>query len=211
MEEQMDSNKEHASNRLLMKLFLEYKEESSLAWQQASDYGWFPNSQTSSEFKKYIKHGQVAFDEYMMNDLRPRTDIIHEELIQKYSERRHIFDVAFSLHNSENYIGAMPLFLAQIDGICAQEIGRFLFNNHDVRIEKIKAVIEEIPEKEIPLAPLIKNTLFGANIRQTKFKNCAPNRNGILHGSRKHLDYGTELNSLKCISLLSYIADVFRK
>lgn len=36
-------------------------------------------------------------------------------------------------------------------------------------------------------------------------KKLAPSRNGILHGHRKHLDYGTEINSLKCFSLLSFV------
>ena len=36
-------------------------------------------------------------------------------------------------------------------------------------------------------------------------KDKAPNRNGIIHGHRKHLDYGTEINSLKCFSLLSFV------
>jgi hypothetical protein len=39
--------------------------------------------------------------------------------------------------------------------------------------------------------------------------DCAPNRNGILHGSRKHLDYGTEVNSLKALSLLAFVVYCF--
>jgi hypothetical protein len=40
--------------------------------------------------------------------------------------------------------------------------------------------------------------------------DCAPNRNGILHGSRKHLDYGTEVNSLRPFhcSPLSFIVSM---
>jgi hypothetical protein len=37
-----------------------------------------------------------------------------------------------------------------------------------------------------------------------KDKKKGPNRHGILHGYREHLDYGTELNSLKSFSLLAF-------
>ncbi len=45
----------------------------------------------------------------------------------------------------------------------------------------------------------------GISKSSVQAKSKAPNRNGILHGHRKHLDYGTEINSLKCFSLLSFI------
>ncbi|MGB2079175.1 MAG: hypothetical protein ACPHV3_05265, partial [Vibrio sp.] len=75
----------------------------------------------------------------------------------------------------------------------------------------IEKIIESSPESSVVLAPLLQDTQFGASIskKSKTAKSKAPNRNGILHGSSKHLDYGTEINSLKSISLLSYIADAF--
>ncbi|KVX02631.1 hypothetical protein [Shewanella frigidimarina] len=75
----------------------------------------------------------------------------------------------------------------------------------------IKDLIEAVPERAIILSPLLQDTEFGARIGKGKQvdKAKAPNRNGFLHGSRKHLDYGTEINSLKCISLLAYVATTF--
>jgi hypothetical protein len=55
------------------------------------------------------------------------------------------------------------------------------------------------------------DTQFNAGIREAKPKDKlrAPNRNGILHGSRRHLDYGTKINSLKAFSLLAFVVLVF--
>ena len=54
------------------------------------------------------------------------------------------------------------------------------------------------------------STQFGAGIKKSSesAKALAPNRNGILHGSRKHLDFGTERNSFKAFSLLAFLAFV---
>jgi hypothetical protein len=53
-------------------------------------------------------------------------------------------------------------------------------------------------------------TQFSAGIRENSAhkKTLAPNRNGILHGSSKHLDYGTKVNSFKAFSLLAFVVFV---
>ncbi len=69
------------------------------------------------------------------------------------------------------------------------------------------------PFTDVLLELLGINTQFNAGIRSSSMKDKlkAPNRNGILHGSRKHLDYGTEINSLKAFSLLAFVVLVFSK
>ena len=41
--------------------------------------------------------------------------------------------------------------------------------------------------------------------RASKAKEKGPNRHGIIHGSRKHLDYGSKINSYKAISFLAFL------
>jgi hypothetical protein len=136
---------------------------------------------------------------------------IHTDLVRNYPERAHIIDMAFRLHKDGNYIACIPLFLAQTDGICAQQIKSYLFSGHDKRNEFIRDILKSKPKNAVILAPMLQSTQFGASIskKSENQKKKAPNRNGILHGSRKHLDYGTDINSLKCISLLAYISTVF--
>lgn len=179
-------------------------------WKKSAENGWFPNWFMSFEFEQEVLKGKDELDDYMTKQIKSTLSEIHGKLTELYPDRKHILDAAFQLHNSQNYIASIPLFLSQTDGICAQKIGSYLFTEHDSRIIKIKYIIEKSPNKSIILAPLLQNTQFGASIRMNKkeLKDKAPNRGGILHGSRKHLDYGTETNSLKCISLLAYLANM---
>jgi hypothetical protein len=59
---------------------------------------------------------------------------------------------------------------------------------------------------EVFLSLLKGKTPYSNSIGQSSeaHKEKGPNRSGILHGSRKHLDYGSKINSLKCFSLLAY-------
>lgn len=196
--------------KALAKYIENFEEIHSGLWKAAAENGWFPNDFISIDFERYVAQGKEILDTYMFHELNPITNEIHASLIESFPERKHILDVAFELHNQKNYIAAIPLFLSQTDGICAQKIGSYLFTEHDKRIEKIQQYIEKSPEKTVILAPILQNTQFGASISKgKKLKDKAPNRSGILHGSRKHLDYGTEINSLKCISLLSYVSTIF--
>ena len=202
---------EHKDERIEFATYLEnFEDIHSEIWKSAAANGWFSNSLISIDFIHYVEDkGQL--DEYMASNTRPYVAELHSYLIAQYPERKEILDIAFDLHNQGNYIAAIPLFLAQTDGICAKEIGCFLFSEHDRRYEKIEKIIKYSPESSVVLAPLLQGTQFGASIskKSKTAKSKAPNRNGILHGSSKHLDYGTEMNSLKSISLLSYIADAF--
>lgn len=197
--------------KALAEYFENFEEINSGIWKSAAENGWFPNDFLTIDFMQYVTEGQDSLDTYMLKELGAVTEDIHLFLVNKFPERKHILDIAFKLHTQENYIAAIPLFLSQTDGICAQKIGSYLFTEHDKRISKIQEFIKKSPEKVIILAPLLQNTQFGASISKgsRKLKNKAPNRSGILHGSRKHLDYGTKLNSLKCISLLVYISTMF--
>jgi hypothetical protein len=128
------------------------------------------------------------------------------------SQRAHVVSVALDLHRQQNYIASIPLFLAQADGICSQEIGTFLFAEHQRRTETVENRISRLGEKQkitsVVLSALIWKTQIGSSIDHCKpsDKDNGPNRNGIVHGSRKHLDYGTRINSLKAFSLLAFVS-----
>ncbi|HHF3232822.1 TPA: hypothetical protein ACPJ2O_004430 [Vibrio diabolicus] len=191
--------------------FENYSEINAKIWQEAAEFGWFPNDFISMEFVIHTESGQECLDEYMSHEIENVVNHIHDQLVDLYPARKAIIDVAFNLHKERNYIAAIPLFLSQTDGICAQSIGSYLFSGNEQRMEKIKQLIMSAPHKAIILAPLTQETQFGARIANAKtvHKAKAPNRNGILHGSRKHLDYATKINSLKCISLLAYVGTIF--
>jgi hypothetical protein len=68
-------------------------------------------------------------------------------------------------------------------------------------------VLESTFMADILLEPYKIKTQFSEGVKKHSKtdKQKAPNRNGILHGHRSHLDYGSELNSLKSFSLLAFV------
>lgn len=174
-----------------------------------AENGWYPNWLTFF----YTPSVELrTIDELMIMHLNENWDDITSMILKFCPKRRHILKNAFCLHESGNYIAAMPLFLSQADGICCESIvNSFLFTENKVE-ENIDKLIESGQVKtdmfvEVFLEPFkIKNYhRVGISKNSASAKAKAPSRSGILHGHRKHLDYGTEKNSLKCFSLLSFV------
>jgi hypothetical protein len=177
---------------------------------EAACNGWYVNWHTPTIFLgNSTKQGKASLDAYMKSHLEKDWEGITSEIIKAVPERKEILMCAFKLHKESNYIASIPLFLAQADGICAEFMGAFLFTEKEKResaIKKINPAEEDFTS--ILLHVLGVQTQFGAGISKSSKnrKQLAPNRSGILHGSSKHLDYGTEINSLKSLSLLAFVA-----
>jgi len=184
-------------------------------WAELASYGWFLNGNTPIAIEVALNQGKASIDRFMVAHLKDDLGSISDRIISSYPERKHVLDVAFKLHKDGNYIASIPLMLSQTDGICAQNLGAFLFSDHNLRAERIQRQIDESGDllTNAFLEVLNTKTQFGASIksRSKSKKDLAPNRNGILHGSRKHLDYGTEINSLKAFSLLAFVVYCFEE
>lgn len=182
-------------------------------WLKIASYGWFINWETPLTVEKSMSIGQDILDQFMTKNLTDNWPTITDKIINLYPERAHILSESFKLHQDENYIACIPLFMSQIDGIYSQKIGAFLFSEHEKRLEKTQELINNSSDDllNVFLEILSIKTQFGAGISSSgnSKKKIAPNRNGILHGSRKHLDYGSRINSLKTFSLLAFIVYCF--
>lgn len=182
--------------------------------EEAAMIGWFFTSESyMGEMKKAFDQGQESLDQYMISEIDSNYDKIKSSILSLHSNREKILVCAFELHERENWIASIPLFLAQTEGIFSENVGSFLFSEHVQRKDKLAQRFRDKADQYMPYlySPFEVETQFSSSIgskSQAKKKN-GPNRNGILHGSRKHLDYGSKINSYKCISLLSYISMVF--
>lgn len=173
-----------------------------------AESGWYPNWFT---FEFEPKKDDLSVDELMEEHLVQDWERITRKIAELYPNRAHILSVAFGLHSDENYIASIPLFLAQSDGVCCEVFKSFLFTENAVK-EKIESLvrdgkIESNIFADVFLEPFSLKNHHNAGMSKASeaAKAKAPNRNGILHGYRKHLDYGTRRNSLKTLSLLSFV------
>ncbi len=179
-------------------------------WLEAASMGWYFNWETPIQSSnEAVSQGKDNLDQFMVTHLNHDWKKLTNTIVQFCPERILVLQEAFALHQEGRYMASIPLFLSQIDGICAQYLGVFLFSEHDKRSDKIGAILAESEDVflNLLLEPLTKKNQYGEGIGKNsqKHKEISPNRNGILHGSRKHLDYGTKLNSLKCFSLLAFV------
>lgn len=131
-----------------------------------------------------------------------RRPSIEVELIEQFPRRIELIRTCFRLHDASIYDASVPLFIIQADGICHDIFGAELF-----RAKKgVSALRRMLDRKRIdwlweaaiePLREVL--ALAKPAARQSgKF-----NRHLILHGA--DLDYGTKENSLRALSLLSYL------
>lgn len=183
--------------------------------------GWFPNMHTFD----YTPEKEVNdFDEFMTMHLNDDWAELTENIIELCPDRKRILETAFGLHKEGNYIASIPLFLSQADGICQEkftylfanpreEDRRPLFQEKDAKTDKLfQRLIEEGVLQngfliDILLEPFKVETPFSKHFDPSEEKGAeeGPNRHGIMHGHRNYLDYGTELNSLKSLSLLAFV------
>ena len=183
-------------------------------WSKAASLGWYMNFESSISMKHYVGLGQQALNSYMEKEIQADWITLTTSIIAAYPARAEILTCAFELHNEGRYIASIPLFFAQADGICDQNLDAHLFADGEKR--KL-AIVERSrnaePFTDVLLELLQIKTPFNARISkyEAKDKLRAPNRNCILHGSCNHLDYGTEINSLKAFSLLAFVVLVFSK
>lgn len=187
----------------------ELPERQRLAWRSAAVAGWYMNSQTGLSAIRYAESDTSTLDAFMSEHLIDDWDRIIRGIQEVSPARVDIIFTACKLHSEKNYIASVPLFLAQADGLFEEEFNEFLFASRSKFEESVQVRIEKADGFLFILLQVIsQENQFRARVKHSTddLKVLAPNRAGILHGSSKHLDYGTEINSLKAFSLLAFIA-----
>lgn len=152
--------------------------------------------------------GFTDFDETVAYWYRKNFDSIGNQLVSTFPRRKEILEQAFNLHREEKYEVAIPIFLIQADGICYEIFGDELFRIKSKGL-KVKAKLSEHEKgwlKGAALEPLRHLFPLARTVNWNSKQNGSLNRHAILHG--RSLGYGTEINSLKCFSLLSFLEGV---
>lgn len=166
-----------------------------------------------------LEMGNVAaVDKFMVDYYEKRLDEIEKYLVSKYPNRGHLFESAFRAHSNEDYELSTLAFLTQVDGICWDTTAECSFFVRKGRQPETADFVErEIGRRNLTRAMLAILTHshpihYGRSERQSWEEKhgrsfSAFNRHRVLHG--ESVDYGTQENSLRAISLLYYVARAF--
>lgn len=172
------------------------------------DYNLEPKTLADLILLDYEKMSYL--DQHLIDYFQKQSSLISKKIQRLYPDRKKFINSAFKAHKRKEYELSIPVFLAQIDGICYELIEKDFFSISP-RSEKNKEqpkhwiVNQQFDNfKSSILEPLTKNEYLSVQIKNRHKYPFALNRNEVLHG--RCIDYATKLNSLKAVSLLNYIS-----
>lgn len=161
----------------------------------------------------FMKGEQEAGNQHLAQYFENKLDEIERTLIETLPRRAALISLALAAHRRGEYALAIPLLLAQTDGVCLDLADGHLFQSERAKRKGVRArpetaaFVDKI-ENDVFWAALLSPLgqkipiNFSSSERGEGFEGL--NRHLVMHG--ESLDYGTATNSLKCISLLSYAA-----
>lgn len=179
-------------------------------------HGWFIDIEIPFSsiwaLENALKEGRIEdAEEALVKYYRERCPEIAESLKKAYPHRAAIIGAAFDAHARAEYVLSIPVFLAQADGICQELIKIQLYkkerNGRPATSVYVEAIAIDTFEAAL-LSPLTQPLPISASAHQRADDFSELNRHQILHG--ESTDYGTEVNSLKAISLLSYVGHILQ-
>lgn len=171
------------------------------------NHGWYISAgmkiKSTSEVIELIKLGKREEAETnLMNFYKDNLTKIKKRLITKHSDRKLILEEAFKAHKSNMFYSSTILFLSQGDGIID---GKIFHNrkNLDKHLDNNKnpSFVKLLKEESSLNVPSIK-------VNKAKYFSKL-NRHSVMHG--KSTDYGTEVNSLKALSLCCFVSDWYNR
>jgi hypothetical protein len=174
--------------------------------------GWYPDPDISmANMRKvvalYDNGGMSKADATFTRYYTKHNEKVEQEVVRAFPRRGKIITSAFWAHREQQFFLSVPVLLAQADGICVDELGGELFQR-DRRTQKARAaqgLANAGPAEAAFLAPLAEIIpVMASHSERAALRADELFRHTVLHG--ESVDYGTETNSCKSISLLRYLA-----
>lgn len=176
-------------------------------------HGWYLDFEMSLAdlwelVEEALEKGNVEeAEQALVRYYQERLPHIRESLTEKYPARAPILRSAFAAHERGEYELSIPIFLMQSDGICLEKTSYQLFSRRNNQ-PATASYVNKIAAADTLLAAILYPLSCSLPISASAYERGADfnhlNRHQVLHG--ESIDYGTEKNSLKAISLLNYIA-----
>ena len=176
-------------------------------------HGWFIDFDMPTtgiwQLEKALRAGNaIKAEEALAAYYRKKSPEILKKLKKRFPRRAMVMDAAFTAHARGEYLLSVPVLLAQADGICQELIVCQLYakRGRPIAAKFVKTIAADTLRAAL-LYPVTQPLPLTAPPNKRKAGEL--NRHQVLHG--ESVDYGNEVNSLKAISLLNYIMDVFKK
>lgn len=193
----------------------EINEKTPSALLLLAGYGWYLDYDSELtlplELANLVENEEIEkLDKFLIEYYENKLESVINQLCEKHPKRAKIFKQIEVAHRDENYFVSIPCILSQVDGI-SHDFAKKKFFIKDRANKYLPEITSEVTNitnltLEAFLSPLTNKTPI--MVRESELGNypIALNRHKILHGV--DAEYGSKINSLKCISLLKYLSDI---
>ncbi|WP_265422867.1 hypothetical protein [Aeromonas salmonicida] len=189
--------------------FKEWPGEIRPAISSLANLGWFPSGKMGlseiHSFRALCDSGNKSIVAAAMIEwLHEEQNQIQERASIRFPNRSKILASAFNAHSTGQYELSVPIFMAQVEGMCLEVVGTKLFSMKK-GLPATRAATEKFCQMALSdalLLPFREPNGFTASEAERHQWPDTPNRHEVLHGIAT--DYGTRENSFKTISLLEY-------
>lgn len=196
---------------LSQNIFIELPLKTQEALIEIGNYGWFLDLEMTPselwELNETLIIGDVKEAENtLVEHFKGRLSEIENSVIDEFPHRKKIIMAAFCAHKRREYELSIPVLLAQTDGICYDTTNEYLFLRQNKKPKTAIYVEQQVSNtlRVALLQPLAQVLPIGKSKAERDDDFNELNRHMVLHG--ESLDYGTEVNSLKAISLINYVS-----
>ena len=174
--------------------------------------GWFYSPEMSTDLLSEIDHLLIedpnGVSEWLCDFFRGRINDIEQELLEAYPQRKRPLHDAFEAHREGKYSLSVPVFLTQADGIflekSVEKKSLFIAKERKEAVEKYASQFSGFNADFLQPLKILLPLWKSERQRESSFKTfTALNRHQVLHG--ESVEYDTEENSLKVVSLLNYL------
>jgi hypothetical protein len=193
----------------------EYTEKTPEYFLLIAQNGWYIDLECELNFPAKVAYKFECEETEIANQLlveyyKENLDSIFKKLVDRHPSRKKILSQLLRTHKTKNYSVTIPALLTQIDGICFDFTKKkfFIKEKNNKFLPEVTSELEKSAASflNLYLSPLQNQTPIMVREQDIHKFPCHLNRHEILHGISTN--YGTEINSLKVISLLKYVSDL---
>lgn len=197
----------------LKKTFRELPARTQEALLLLGAHGWYLDLEMPFSglwrLKRALAEGKVTeAEDALCKYFENRLGKIEKSISTRFPHRAHLIRAAFNAHRRQEYELSIPVLLAQTDGICKEIVNQHFFMKQNKK-PRTAIYVEQIAAdsyRAALLSPLAETLPISASEHERPDGSNALNRHTVLHG--ESLNYGSQINSLKTISLINYVAHV---
>ncbi|PYE78475.1 hypothetical protein DFQ11_1345 [Winogradskyella epiphytica] len=193
----------------------EYAERTPEYFLLIAQHGWFIDLECELNLPLRVAYelqdGKLeTANELLIEYYKENLEQIFQSLIKRHPNRKEILNQILDAYKNGSHSLLIPSVLTQVDGICFDFTKRkfFIKERKNKYLPQVTSELEKSAGNflDLYLSPLQNQTPIMVQEKDISKFPCHLNRHEILHGI--NADYGTEINSLKVISLLKYISDL---